>query len=68
ASLLGGTGGQPRLYVNDGAGFFVEAPLQLPAAVKRAHMDTNLVDIDGDFDLDLLQANRALNTGGNHET
>jgi hypothetical protein len=65
-SLLSGTGGRPRLYLNDGAGFFAEAPPQLPAAVKRAHMDTNLVDIDGDFDLDLLQANRATNTGGNH--
>jgi len=65
-SLLGGTGGRPRLYLNDGAGFFGEAPSSLPATIKRAHMDVHLVDVDGDFDLDLVQANRATNVGGNH--
>ncbi len=65
-SLLTGTGGRPRLYLNDGAGVFSEAAAQLPAALKRAHMDVNLVDLDGDFDLDLLHTNRATNTGGNH--
>jgi len=65
-SLLAGSGGRPRLYLNDGAGVFSEAAAQLPAALKRAHMDVNLVDLDGDFDLDLLHTNRATNTGGNH--
>ncbi|MEZ6018121.1 MAG: VCBS repeat-containing protein [Planctomycetota bacterium] len=66
SSLLAGAGGVPRLYLNDGAGFFTEAPQSISTTAKRAHMDVQLVDLDGDFAVDLLQANRATNTGGNH--
>ncbi len=65
-SYLGGGGAKPRLYRNDGTGHFTEDAASLGAAVKRAHMDVQLVDVDGDFDLDFFGPNRASNGGGNH--
>ncbi len=67
SSLLGGGGGKPRLYWNDGAGNFTEeSGAGWNPSTKRAHMDVQLCDIDGDFDLDFLGACRASNAGGNH--
>ena len=66
ASLLGGAGGRPRFYRNDGSGHFTEDAASLSAPIKRAHMDVQLVDVDGDWDLDFFGANRASNSGGNH--
>jgi plastocyanin len=66
SSLLGGSGGKPRLYYNDGAGNFTEETGSgWNPTTKKAHMDVQLVDIDGDWDLDFLGACRATNSGGN---
>ncbi len=66
-SYLGGSGAKTRLYFNDGAGFFSEAgPSGWNPPTKSAHMDVQLVDLDGDFDLDFFGPNRANNSGGNH--
>lgn len=51
---LFGPGGKPRLYMNDGLGHFTETPAALPAPVKSAQMDVQLVDVDGDWDLDFF--------------
>ncbi len=66
SSYLGGAGAKPRLYRNDGTGHFTEDAASLGAAVKKAQMDVQLVDVDGDFDLDFFGPNRASNAGGNH--
>lgn len=66
ASLLGGAGATPKLYLNDGAGFFTDVSGQLNAPIKVAQQDVSLVDIDNDWDLDLLLLNRASNPGGTH--
>lgn len=57
--FLGPPGGQARLYLNDGDGFFDEAPERLGAPNKIGAMGVHLVDIDGDFDLDFFGPNRA---------
>ncbi|MEM7306716.1 MAG: FG-GAP-like repeat-containing protein [Planctomycetota bacterium] len=58
---------KPRLYLNDGEGFFSEdTDLQVAAPAKGSHMDVQLVDFDNDWDLDLFGANRQSNPGGNH--
>lgn len=64
--LLGGAGSTPRMYLNDGAGFFTDASAQLNAPVKVAQQDVNLVDMDNDWDLDVVIVNRASNSGGTH--
>ena len=67
SSLLFGSGGKPRLYYNDGAGNFTEETGSgWNPPTKKAHMDVQLVDIDGDWDLDFVGACRASNSGGNH--
>jgi len=65
--LLMGEGAAPHLFLNDGRGHFTERADLLPAPVKRARVDVQLADLDGDFDLDALFANRAENAGGNHD-
>ena len=47
-------GGQTRLYLNDGTGHFTDATAQLPAALVAWSWDMELVDVDNDFDLDIL--------------
>ncbi len=66
ASFLGGAGAAPRLYLNNGLGFFTENPVKMNAPNKVAQMDVQLVDIDNDFDLDFYGANRAANGGQTH--
>jgi plastocyanin len=65
-SFLGGAGGKPHLYVNDGNGFFTENAAALGAPTKKAHMDVQLADFNGDWTLDFFGPNRASNAGGNH--
>jgi hypothetical protein len=47
-------GGQTRLYLNDGSGHFTDATSQLPTALVAWSWDMELVDVDNDFDLDIL--------------
>jgi FG-GAP-like repeat len=63
-----GTGsGKPRLYKNNGSGFFtLDAAGFAAAPSKNSHMDVQMVDVDGDFDLDFFGDNRGSNAGGNH--
>ncbi len=65
-SFLGAPGGLPRLYENDGNGFFTEIPGNLNTIAKQAHMDVQFVDIDEDWDLDFFGCNRGANGGVNH--
>lgn len=65
-SFLGGGGGRPRLYLNDGLGFFTQEVAKMNAPLKVAHMDVQLVDVDNDYDLDFYGANRAANGGQTH--
>ncbi|MDG1500865.1 MAG: FG-GAP-like repeat-containing protein [Planctomycetota bacterium] len=58
-SFLGGSGDRPHLYFNDGNGFFTEDAVALNAPIKKAHMDVQFADVDGDWDLDFLGLNRA---------
>src|SRR6185503_6610778 len=45
--------GQPRLYLNDGTGKFVDATSQLPAGALSCGAVV-LANVDGDNDLDLV--------------
>lgn len=65
-SYLGGSGGKPHLFFNDGTGHFTEDAVALGAPTKKAHMDVQYADIDQDWDLDFLGFNRASNANGNH--
>ncbi|MDI3281726.1 FG-GAP-like repeat-containing protein [Polyangium sp. 15x6] len=53
--------GTARIYLNDGAGVFQEKAEAVPQgtqAIGTGPIDADLVDVDGDFDLDLLLASR----------
>ena len=48
-------GGRTRLWLNDGAGRFTDATDgRMPATLVRFSWDLELVDVDNDFDLDVL--------------
>lgn len=48
-------GGRTRLWLNDGAGRFTDATDgRMPAILVRFSWDLELVDVDNDFDLDVL--------------
>jgi plastocyanin len=67
SSFLGGSGSQAKLYLNNGAGQFTEQTgASWNPATKRAQMDVQLVDVDGDWDLDFVGYCRGSNGGGNH--
>lgn len=53
--------GTAHLYVNDGFGYFDEKGSAIPSntsSIGTGPIDADLVDVDGDFDLDLLLASR----------
>jgi len=60
-SLLGGAGGVPHLYINDGTGDFTRDIGAISTSNKQGHMDLHFVDIDNDFDVDIWGANRVNN-------
>ncbi|WP_419160869.1 FG-GAP repeat domain-containing protein [Candidatus Palauibacter sp.] len=48
-------GGRTRLWVNDGRGRFTDVTAdRMPATLMRFSWDLELVDVDNDFDLDVL--------------
>jgi hypothetical protein len=59
-------GGRPHLFINDGTGVFTENAAALNAPLKAGQMDVQLVDIDGDWDIDFFGDNKFTNSGGNH--
>ena len=65
-------GGPTRLYLNDGTGHFTVAPM--PDQLIEFSWDISLVDIDNDWDLDLLVSSKGatsfvfLNDGAGHFT
>lgn len=63
ASTFGGPGGQPRAFMNDGTGHFVDqTATRLPVINVIAAVDSDLVDVDNDFDLDLIVVSRDTST------
>jgi plastocyanin len=58
--------GRPHLFLNDGTGVFTENAAALNAPLKAGQMDVQLVDIDGDWDVDFFGDNKLTNAGGNH--
>jgi len=67
SSFLGGSGDKAVLYINDGTGNFTEktgSGWNPPA--KKAQMDVQFSDVDGDWDLDFIGYCRGSNSGGNH--
>ena len=53
-SAFGGTGGMVRLLLNNGAGVFANAPAQMNAANKVGSQNAQVLDVDNDFDLDVV--------------
>ena len=51
--------GQPRLYLNDGTGVFLDATVNLPTGTVAEQMDVLFFDFDNDLDLDIFLATRA---------
>ena len=58
--------GRPHLFLNDGTGVFTEDAAALNAPVKAGQMDVQLIDIDGDWDIDFFGCNKFTNSNGNH--
>jgi len=54
-----GATGRPHLFFNDGTGHFTENAAALNAPLKNVQMDVQLVDIDGDWDLDFFGPNKS---------
>lgn len=47
--------GVPQLFLNNGAGFYVDAPASMtPQAAIAGQMDCTFADVDEDFDLDVV--------------
>lgn len=51
-------GGRTRLYLNDGHGTFTDATDLMPATLVRWSWDMELVDVDNDWDLDVLVSSK----------
>jgi hypothetical protein len=51
--------GQPRMFLNNGAGVFADATTNLPTGVVAEQMDVLFFDCDSDLDLDIFLATRA---------
>ena len=54
ASSFGAPGGPARLFLNNGAGVFTNASAQLNAVNKVGAQNAQLLDVDNDFDLDVV--------------
>ncbi|MCC7011101.1 MAG: VCBS repeat-containing protein [Planctomycetes bacterium] len=66
-AYLGTAARRPKVYFNNGAGVFSNSTSAISAApTKTAQMDTQLVDVDNDWDLDFVGLCRAANGGTNH--
>ncbi len=52
--------GRPHLFFNDGTGHFTENAAALNAPLKNLQMDVQLVDVDGDWDLDFFGPNKSI--------
>ena len=58
---------RPRLYRNNGAGFFAEdASFSATAPLKRGQMDVQFADLDGDWDIDFLGSNKGTTASSAH--
>ena len=53
-SAFGAPGGMVRLFLNNGAGVFANTPLQMNAANKVGSQNAQVLDVDNDFDLDVV--------------
>jgi hypothetical protein len=51
--------GQPRMYLNNGNGIFIDATSNLPAGNVAEQMDILFFDCDNDLDLDIFLGTRA---------
>ena len=51
--------GQPRMFLNNGAGVFADATTNLPTGVVAEQIDVLFFDCDNDLDLDIFLATRA---------
>lgn len=60
-SAFGAPGGMARLFLNNGAGFFTNASAQLNAANKVGSQNAQLLDVDNDFDLDVIVDGKSAN-------
>jgi len=65
SSFLGGSGGHPVLYRNDGTGHFT-LDGAFTFGLKVAHMDVQFEDVDLDWDVDCLVFCRANNGAEDH--
>lgn len=54
ANPFSAPGGKVRLLINDGSGHFTDSPGSINAANKIGAQNAQLLDIDNDFDLDLV--------------
>ena len=52
--FLGSPGRPPRLFINDGTGVFTDSPARMNGVNKVAAMQASAIDIDNDFDLDII--------------
>ena len=59
--------GQPRLFLNNGAGVFADATSNLPTGTVAEQMDVLFFDCDNDLDLDIFLATRASTPNQNHQ-
>lgn len=59
---LTGTGGKLQLWLNNGSGVFTDVTAtQVPNGGKTSQMNATFVDIDSDFDLDVILDGRSVN-------
>jgi hypothetical protein len=61
-AMLSAPGGLPRLLINNGSGVFTDAPAQMNGVAKIGAMQASMVDVDNDFDLDIIIDGRSLGT------